>query len=116
MDLKANQIHWRSRYNARPPDLREKVSIWSSMSLSGIYLFRRCKRTLCYEIYHLTLSLPQFTDQFHKNQEVYVTGARGFSDPFKVDEGEWRLQASMDVIAWAFWLTRWQYLAMADTS
>ncbi|KAL8879786.1 MAG: hypothetical protein Q9198_002671 [Flavoplaca austrocitrina] len=52
MDLQANRIEWRSRYNPRPPDLRE-----------------------------------QFTDQFHKNQDVYVTGARGSAGPFKVDEG-----------------------------
>ncbi|KAL8878472.1 MAG: hypothetical protein Q9192_008445, partial [Flavoplaca navasiana] len=34
----------------------------------------------------LSKSLPQFTDQFHKNQDVHLTGARGFSGPFKVDE------------------------------
>ncbi|KAL8856245.1 MAG: hypothetical protein Q9198_010790, partial [Flavoplaca austrocitrina] len=34
----------------------------------------------------LSTRLPQFTNQFHKNQDVYVTGARGVAGPFKVDD------------------------------
>ncbi|KAI4241497.1 MAG: hypothetical protein L6R42_011246, partial [Xanthoria sp. 1 TBL-2021] len=51
MDLGPNKIAWRSRYDSRPVDFKEK-----------------------------------FTDQFKKDDDVYVNGARGCSGPFKVDE------------------------------
>ncbi|KAL8993926.1 MAG: hypothetical protein Q9169_005977 [Polycauliona sp. 2 TL-2023] len=61
MNLGPNKIQWRSRYDSRPVDLKEKAS-------------RR------------TLISDAFTDQFKKNDEVYFNGARGSSGPFKVDE------------------------------
>ncbi|KAL8862365.1 MAG: hypothetical protein Q9178_001374 [Gyalolechia marmorata] len=39
----------------------------------------------------------QYTDQFEKNAEVFVNGARGSAGPFLVDEGECQLCCGLDL-------------------